>query len=247
MADVTPPVGLAAYAAAAIARADPVHTGFQGFKYEIRTGLLPFIFIFNNALLMIDIGGPGHLALVLASSIVAMAAFVAATQGWFLIRNRWYETLALLLVCLILFRPGLFLDLFAEPYVSRPAADVAAEADRTSAGQQLRMRIATQDVNGDTVQKLVRLELGAGATGAERLAATGLTLDAAGGSIVATQVRLGSQAAKYHIQPGDEILALVLPADRPSPEWLMVPSLALLALVIWLQRRRKTLALFTAA
>ena len=57
MADVTPPVGLAAYAAAAISGADPIKTGMQGFWYEIRTGLLPFIFIFNPELLLIDIGG----------------------------------------------------------------------------------------------------------------------------------------------------------------------------------------------
>ena len=57
MADVHPPVGLAAYAAAAISGADPIKTGLQGFWYEIRTGLLPFMFIFNTELLMIDIGG----------------------------------------------------------------------------------------------------------------------------------------------------------------------------------------------
>src|SRR3546814_17743322 len=71
MADVTPPVGLAAYAAAAISGADPVKTGYQGFMYEIRTGLLPFIFIFNNALLMIDIPGPVELIFVLGSSVIA--------------------------------------------------------------------------------------------------------------------------------------------------------------------------------
>ena len=58
MADVTPPVGLAAYAAAAISGADPVKTGFQGFRYEIRTALLPFIFIFNGGILMIGLNGP---------------------------------------------------------------------------------------------------------------------------------------------------------------------------------------------
>ena len=64
MADVTPPVGLAAYAAAAISGADPVKTGIQAFRYEIRTGLLPFIFIFNTELLLIDIGGIGHFLVV---------------------------------------------------------------------------------------------------------------------------------------------------------------------------------------
>jgi TRAP-type uncharacterized transport system fused permease subunit len=54
LADDTPPVGLAAYAAAAISRGDPIKTGVQGFAYDIRTALLPFMFIFNTDLLLID-------------------------------------------------------------------------------------------------------------------------------------------------------------------------------------------------
>jgi TRAP-type uncharacterized transport system fused permease subunit len=104
MADVTPPVGLASFAASAISGASPVGTGVQAFRYEIRTALLPFIFIFNNELLLIDIGGPFHLALVVGSSLIAMLLFVSATQGHFLVRSRWYESAALLLVCFTLFR-----------------------------------------------------------------------------------------------------------------------------------------------
>ncbi|MDH5530343.1 MAG: TRAP transporter permease, partial [Paracoccaceae bacterium] len=47
LADDTPPVGLAAFAAAAISGGDPIKTGIQGFTYDIRTALLPFMFIFN--------------------------------------------------------------------------------------------------------------------------------------------------------------------------------------------------------
>ncbi|MEM6322213.1 MAG: TRAP transporter permease, partial [Pseudomonadota bacterium] len=56
LADDTPPVGLAAYAAAAISRGDPIKTGIVGFSYDIRTALLPFMFIFNTDLLLIDVG-----------------------------------------------------------------------------------------------------------------------------------------------------------------------------------------------
>src|SRR5512133_352621 len=55
MADVTPPVGLASFAAAAIAKADPIKTGITAFWYSIRTCILPFMFIFNNELLLIGI------------------------------------------------------------------------------------------------------------------------------------------------------------------------------------------------
>ena len=129
MADVTPPVGLAAYAAAAISGADPVKTGIQAFRYEIRTGLLPFIFIFNTELLLIDVGGVGHFLVVVVCSVVAMGCFVAATQNWLLTRNRWYETVALLLICFTLFRPGFWLDQLQAPFVD-------ATGDRAHRGRR---------------------------------------------------------------------------------------------------------------
>jgi TRAP-type uncharacterized transport system fused permease subunit len=55
MADVTPPVGLASYAAAGIARCDPIKTGVTAFGYSMRTAILPFMFIFNTQLLLIGI------------------------------------------------------------------------------------------------------------------------------------------------------------------------------------------------
>src|SRR5690606_4787510 len=114
MADVTPPVGLASYAAAGIARTDPIKTGVTAFGYSIRTAILPFMFIFNTQLLLIGIGGPLQLAVTVASAVAANLIFVAATQGWFLARNRWYETLALLLIAFSLFRPGFWMDLRSE-------------------------------------------------------------------------------------------------------------------------------------
>ncbi|MBX6322971.1 MAG: TRAP transporter permease, partial [Rhodospirillaceae bacterium] len=239
MADVTPPVGLAAYAAAAISGADPVKTGFQGFRYEIRTGLLPFIFIFNNGLLMIDIHGPVQLVLVIVSAALAMMAFVAATQGWFLVRNRWYETAGLLLACFMLFRPGFWLDLIAEPYVERPADRIIAEADATPAGHALRVRFETMDAAGDTVEKLVRLDLGDGATGVDRLRSAGIELDTSGGDVMVTNVRLGSQAAKYGIAPGDTVLSIATPVDRPAAQWFMLPAVAILGGIFLLQRTRR--------
>jgi TRAP-type uncharacterized transport system fused permease subunit len=92
----------------------------QGFWYEIRTGLLPFIFIFNTELLLIDIGDAAHFALIVGCSIVAMGCFVSATQNWLVTRNRWYEPLALLLICFTLFRPGYWLGRLQAPFVAMP-------------------------------------------------------------------------------------------------------------------------------
>ena len=117
MADDTPPVGLAAYAAAAISGGDPIKTGIQGFTYDIRTGVLPFMFIFNTELLMIGITGPVHLIVVISSALLAMLLFAAATQGYFITHSKKWETVALLLITFTLFRPGFFMDMIYDPLV----------------------------------------------------------------------------------------------------------------------------------
>src|SRR3546814_9687286 len=66
MADVTPPVGLASFAAAAISGEDPIKTGLQGTVYSMRTAVLPFVFIFNPQLLLIDIDSTMEGILVVA-------------------------------------------------------------------------------------------------------------------------------------------------------------------------------------
>jgi hypothetical protein len=239
MADVSPPVGLAAYAAGAIAGADPMKVGWQGMRYENRTALLPFVFVYNPAILMIDIGGPLHFILVVGCCALAMGAFVAASQNWLLTRNRWYETLTLLLICLTLFRPSFWLDLFSEPFSSLPPAQVFPYVERTPAGGAVRFRVATHGAAGDPVEKLVRLSLGAGATGAEKLGASGLTLARNGDAVTIQSVRFGSEARKNGLQQGDEVKAVVVPAERLSPYWFTLPALALFGLIVSLQRRRR--------
>jgi TRAP transporter 4TM/12TM fusion protein len=241
MADVTPPVGLAAYAAAAISGADPVKTGIQGFRYEIRTGLLPFIFIFNTELLLIDIGSFGNAILVIGAATVAMACFVAATQGWLLTRNRWYETMLLLLICFTLFRPGYWLDRLQAPFDEEVPTRLLQIAEALPQGQTLRFRVAGQSRAGEDVDKLIRLTMRTGTTGIERLRAAGLTIDQLGDRPTVQSVRFGSEAAKYGLAAGDEIRVVLVPADRPHRYWFAVPALLLLGLIIVLQRRRQEL------
>ena len=240
MADVTPPVGLAAYAAAAMSGADPVKTGIQGFRYEIRTGLLPFIFIFNSELLLIDIGGVWNFSLIVGCAIVAIGCFVAATQGWLLTRNRWYESVLLLLICFTLFRPGYWLDRLQAPFDELPPAQLFQVAEALARGETLRFRLSGQSRAGEDADKLVRLTMRSGETGAERLDAAGLTLTTAGARPIVQTVRFGSEAAKYGIAPGDELTAVLVPSDRPNRYWFAAPALLLLALIIVLQRRRMT-------
>jgi TRAP transporter 4TM/12TM fusion protein len=239
MADVHPPAGLAAYAAAAISGADPIKTGLQGFWYEIRTGLLPFIFIFNSELLLIDIGGVGHFFMVVGCSIVAMGCFVAATQNWLLTRNRWYETLALLLICFTLFRPGYWLDRLQAPFDTRPALDIFSVAKAIPQGLTLRFHVMSQSRAGEDVEKVVRLTMRSGKTADERLQKAGLSLSTLGDSVTVKLVSFGSEAAKYGLASGDKIISVLVPAHRPSRYWFALPGLALLAGIIMLQRRRQ--------
>lgn len=108
LADDTPPVGLAAYAAAAIAKSDPIQTGLQGFTYDIRTAILPFVFIFNHDLLLWNITSWPKGLMIFAMTCVGTFAFASATQGWFATRNRWYDIPLLLSVSAIMFRPDFF-------------------------------------------------------------------------------------------------------------------------------------------
>jgi hypothetical protein len=239
MADVSPPVGVAAYAAGAIAGADPIKVGWQGTWYEFRTILLPFIFIFNPELLLIDIGGPVHFILVLTAGALAMMCFCAAFQGYFLTTNKVWETAALLLACFTLFRPGFWLDYVAPPFVTLPASAVVAEIERLPMGSAARVKISSENRRGDAVEKLVRLELGPGKTINEKLAKSGLSVIVQGAEIKVLAPRFGSAAAKSGLQPGDTVTAMLKPAERMSRNWFLLPGLALLGLVWLLQRRRR--------
>lgn len=106
LADDTPPVGLAAYAASAIARSNPIPTGLQSFAYDMRTAILPFMFIFNSQLLLIGVDSWWVAAWVMLSGLAAMFAFAGATQGFLAARNRWYETVLLLAAAAVVLQPA---------------------------------------------------------------------------------------------------------------------------------------------
>jgi len=120
LADDTPPVGMAAYASAAIAKSDPIVTGLQSFIYDIRTGILPFLFFFNNELLLIQgvdaddpndpskwiwITNPFEIALIFGGAVLGMFAFTSATQGFVLLKTTIVERIALLVVIPFLMLP----------------------------------------------------------------------------------------------------------------------------------------------
>ncbi len=238
MADVTPPVGLASFAAAAIARCDPIKAGVTAFFYSMRTAILPFLFIFNTQLLMIGLDGPLHLVLTVVSATVAMLVFAAATQGYFLVKSRWYETIALLLITFTLFRPGYWWDMVYPPFVEVPAAQINPLIEEMPANAGKRLWIEGTNMDGKDIRKGVLLPLGPKGTARERLASAGVNVMAQGDALLITQVRFGSRAEKLGMAQGFKIVSAEIPADRPAKEWMFVPASVLLLLVIALQRVR---------
>ncbi len=112
LADDTPPVGLASYAAAAIARSEPIPTGIQAFTYDMRTAVIPFMFIFNTDLILHGVSSWPQGILIFTMAVLGAFAFTSALQGHFLVQNRWFEIPFFLLASLILFNPAIATSLF---------------------------------------------------------------------------------------------------------------------------------------
>lgn len=239
LADDTPPVGLAAYAAAAIARSDPIKTGVQGFTYDIRTAVLPFMFIFNTELLLIGVQGPFHLLMTILSATGAMLIFAAATQGFWLVKNRWYETLLMLLVAFSLFRPGFWWDELYPPIERVPPIQIEEVAATLPANEPLRLAVSGETIDGDFVKKIVELQLGDGPDGAARLEDAGLMLSISGNQVMVDMVGFDSPAQKAGIDFGWEIHAIERAADRPPKQLVYIPVILLLAALAGLQLRRR--------
>ena len=236
LADDTPPVGLAAFAAAAVSRGDPIKTGVQGFMYDIRTGILPFMFIFNTDLLLIDVGWfKGIYTFIIA--VMAILCFSAATQGFFYARNRIYETVALLLIALTFFRPGLWMDQVVSPWDQVKTDTIMDVVAKASVGSSIRYYIKTETDAGAPFKKFVEFKVPAGKTAAERLKKFGIALVKEDGKWIVDGVEEGSAAKKVH-KALDEIEQLYLPADQPPKELFFIPALLLLLLIIFSQRKR---------
>ena len=238
LADDTPPVGLAAFAAAGISGGDPIRTGIQGFTYDIRTAILPFIFIFNTELLMIGVGTALHLIIVVVAAVIAMLVFAAGTQGYWLTRNRIWETLALLLVAFTLFRPGFFWDQLYPELSEQPADNLAQLVEEMEPGSQLRLTLKGEKMNGTEFTMAVMLPVGDEPSGAERLQGIGFETRKEDGKILIDNVVFASAAEKAKVDFDQEVLNIQVPNPRPPKQLMFIPALVLLGLIGFIQKGR---------
>ncbi|SLN61569.1 TRAP transporter permease [Oceanibacterium hippocampi] len=237
MADVTPPVGLASFAAAAVSGGDPIKTGGIAFFYSLRTAALPFLFIFNTDLLLINVGWIGGFGIFIVATI-AMLLFAAATQGWFLARNRYWESAALLLIAFTLFRPGFWMDMIYPPFAERAPGEIVEAAAAAPEGEPFRIRVAGLNDIGDPIEFVAQLHLGPGTDGTERLKNDGITLREEDGKIFIDDVAFDSDAQAAGLDWDQEVLKVLQPISQPSKYLMFIPAVLVLLLIVFIQRRR---------
>ncbi|MBQ4259031.1 MAG: TRAP transporter permease [Lachnospiraceae bacterium] len=122
VADLTPPVALAAYAGAAIAQANPMKTAFTATKLAIGAFIVPYVFALNPAMLFINTSGVGEVVLICITSIVGIFAVSASLEGWLLHHMPVWQRIVCLAGGLALIYPGIVTDLVGVGLVGAVAA-----------------------------------------------------------------------------------------------------------------------------
>ncbi len=109
VADLTPPVALAAYAGAAIAQSNPMKSAFTATKLAIGAFIVPYVFALNPAMLFIDTT-VWEVVLICITSFVGIFAVSASLEGFFLCHMKWYQRIISAIGGLLLIYPGIVTD-----------------------------------------------------------------------------------------------------------------------------------------
>tara|TARA_Y100001970_G_scaffold274910_1_gene375399 strand:+ start:53 stop:2419 length:2367 start_codon:yes stop_codon:yes gene_type:complete len=238
MADVTPPVGLASYAAAAISRADPIKTGIQAFWYSLRTGILPIVFIFNNELLLIGIDSLWHGLLVVSTSLIAILVFTAATQGWFVNKLRWYEIIVFIAIAMSLFRPGYILDKFSPKFEIKKVVAQEISSLKLDPDRDVHIKITRRTEYGDRYRLFVIEKKNFDSL--YSLEDAGIILADIEGRITVDNLKWNGIGKKMGIETGDVISQFKIEnLDRPNKAIIYPFSLVILLIFGYLNYRRK--------
>ena len=239
MADVTPPVGLASYAAAAISRADPIKTGIQAFWYSLRTGILPIVFIFNNELLLIGIESFWHGLLVVSTSLIAILVFTAATQGWFINRLRWYEIIIFIVISMSLFRPGYILDQFSPKFDNKEVNVQEISSLKLDPSRDVHIKITRRTEYGDRYRLFVIEKKSFESK--YSLEEAGIVLADIEGRITVDNLKWNGLAKKMGVETGDVISEFKIQnLDRPNKAIIYPFSLVIFCIFGYFNYRRKS-------
>ena len=236
MADVTPPVGLASYAAAAISGGDPLKTGVQAFWYSLRTGILPIVFLFNHELLLIGIENIWHALLVIVTSLIGILIFTAATQRWFFNKLRWYEIIVFLFISISLLSPEFVLNKFYPKYNYKDINQIQLlELDPK---KEVRFKVTRPSEYGERY-KLFVIEKNTFET-KFNLDEYGISLIKEEKRIVVDTLKWNGKAKKSGFETGDFISEFkVENLDRPNKRIIYPLAILLLIIFGYLNYRRK--------
>ena len=236
MADVTPPVGLASYAAAAISGGDPLKTGVQAFWYSLRTGILPIVFLFNHELLLIGIENIWHALLVIVTSLIGILVFTAATQRWFFNKLQWYEIIVFLFISISLLSPEFVLNKFYPKYNYKDINQIQLlELDPK---KEVRFKVTRPSEYGERY-KLFVIEKNTFET-KFNLDEYGISLIKEEKRIVVDTLKWNGKAKKSGFETGDFISELkVENLDRPNKRIIYPLAILLLIIFGYLNYRRK--------
>ncbi len=240
MADVTPPVGLASFAAAAISKGDPIKTGFQAFIYSTRTAILPFFFIFNNELLLIGIDGFLHGLFVFIYASIGLLLFSAGTQGYFLTNSKLYESAILMLIAVMIFIPGRFLTLVYPEYKKQPGAMFEQSLEVAKAGDEVRLYVLGETDLGDPRYYYTDIVVPEKEEGKTVLETLGFEVSVGKGKTVIENKAFGSPSAEMELDFYEEIETVLMPAKQPTKYVVFIVAFALLLVVYFSQRSRRT-------
>jgi len=228
MADVTPPVGLASYAAAAISGGDPLKTGVQAFWYSLRTGILPIVFLFNHELLLIGIENIWHALLVIITSLIGILIFTAATQRWFFSKLRWYEIIVFLFISISLLSPEFILNKFYPKYNYKDINQI--QLLELDSKKEARFKVTRPSEYGERY-KLFIIEKNTFEV-KYNLDDYGISLIKDNKKVVVNTLKLNGEAKKSGFKTGDFISEFKIEnLDRPSKN--IVYPLAILLLIIF--------------
>jgi TRAP transporter 4TM/12TM fusion protein len=244
MADVTPPVGLASFAAAAVSGGDAIKTGFVAFFYSLRTVALPFVFIFNTDLLLIDVTWyQGILVFITAS--IAILVFTAGTMGWFLTKSRFYESIALVLIAFVLFRPDFVMNRLQPPFAFVEPAGFTQALDDASVGDEFRLVVSGPDYDtGETKETTLVMPIASEGSSDDHLNAFGLLLLADGDAVNMDEPSFGSPFSSslgsfdFYGDDPVTIASVQAPVHQQPKEIVFLPALLFLALIAFLQKAR---------
>lgn len=236
----TPPVAVDAYAGAAVAGSNPVKTCLYAFFYDLRTSLLPFFFIFNSHLLLIGFDHWWEVVISILSAIFAMIAFASGTQNYLLLKNRRWESIAMLLIAFSLIRPGFWLDKFQNPYEDAPLTNLSEIIREQPEDKLMRFKFKGENFAGEEVERFVLLPLGPkGSNGKARLKDnTGLVLAMEGDKMLVDDIWFGSKAQQTGIDFGWELLWAQVEAERMAKQWFYLPAFIIMWFIWFLQRLR---------